>query len=111
MRIVGILIGLCLLMAVPVMAQEQPGSSGNPIVTYDGHQIEIEPEKGPVQTCVVEVTTVENLDTKNILTKILVIGHTDNGWEVMGLATDNVTGKTQGTDINDCGHNVWDEDQ
>lgn len=85
-----IVIGLTLIPCAGGVALAQ---TPNPTVMYQGHEIEIEPEKGPVQGCVTEVVTTETLDSTTIATKGFIVANNSGKWIVTGIFTDSPIGR------------------
>jgi hypothetical protein len=75
-------------------------------VPFKNHCLLVEPEKGPVQGCIVKRTVVEDLDSKAVLAEGVVLIHYNDGesdtWSVAGIFNDDVTGETTGDELGDC---------
>lgn len=80
----------------------------NPTVVFEGHTIEIEPEKGPVQGCVTEVVTTETLDATTVATKGFIVAFNTDKWIVTGVFTGSPSAGESGSHLEDCFHTAWD---
>lgn len=79
----------------------------NPSVVYEGVTIEIEPDKGPVQVCIVKTVTTKTLNETTVSTQGIIIAHNTDKWIVSGVFDDDATGKDVGNDVGDCGSIQW----
>jgi hypothetical protein len=80
----------------------------NATIVFEGHTIEIEPEKGPVQGCITEVVTTETLDSTTVATKGFIAAFNTDKWIVTGVFTGSPNPGESGSHVEDCFHTAWD---
>lgn len=80
-----------------------------PSVMYQGHEIQVEPEKGEVQGCVSRVVTTETLDDTTIATEGFIIANNSGEWIVTGIFTGSPPKDAPGSHLEDCWHLEWDQ--
>jgi hypothetical protein len=102
-RIAIVAIVLSLVPLSITLAQEV-----NPVVIYQGHEIEVEPEKGVVQGCVVQIVTTENLDGSSLNSTGIIIARNSDQWIVTGVFNDTPQSGAAGSHVGDCWHLEWD---
>jgi hypothetical protein len=78
-----------------------------PTINYRGHEIEVEPDKGPVQVCIVKTVTTETLDETTVSAQGIIIAHSAGEWIVTGVFDSDVTGQDVGNNVGDCGSIQW----